>query len=158
MIKSINLTVSDFYSLKGRLGRLDFFWGLVTITVVIVIAHYTVLQVFSSSVDFDMLLMFLVLMQFFSLSAATPFYVKRLHDLNSSGWWASAFWLVFPFSPEMAALIKRTLEIHINPFFEPAMWLALITLVGSIVLLFKKGNPEDNQWGSPRNSVLIEIE
>ncbi|MGR8935371.1 MAG: DUF805 domain-containing protein [Gammaproteobacteria bacterium] len=150
---NINLKISDFYSFKGRLSRLDFLLGILAVSLVVLSLHYSLMPLVRRSGELNTLLIFLVSLQFLSSLSATPFYVKRLHDLNSSGAWAFAFWVIFPFSFEVSGLVQRQTGLLINPLNEVAVWGEVLTFLGFLVLLFKKGNPEKNKWGSPNQTL-----
>ncbi len=58
-----------------------------------------------------------------------PLAIRRLHDMNRSGWWLV---LVYALS-----------------------FIPIINLIPSLLLLFKKGTPTPNKYGSPNRNVSI---
>ena len=99
----------------------------------------------------------IVALQFLVLVALTPILIKRFHDLNSSGYWILLFWIGFSISLEPAILIKELYGIFINPFSMFSLFIHLIILLALAVLVFKKGNPDHNAWGSPNNKFNMDF-
>ena len=81
-------------------------------------------------------------LQLLGFSLATPFYVKRFHDLNSPGYWVLIYWACLPFSFEVVHLIDLIFGIEINPFNEIILFIIVIGLLMLAVLALKRGNPE----------------
>ena len=82
-----NLLFSKFFTFKGRSSRKEYIVRLLLTTIVFLIAAYTIYYIkkvsllgvfYKISLLFCMITMFL---QYFPLA------VRRLHDLNSSGWY-----------------------------------------------------------------------
>ena len=153
MLSHINLRVSDFYSLQGRIGRIDFILGLLLANSVPAILYYIsrdqVLALGNDTLYFG----FKSFLQLLGFSLATPFYVKRFHDLNSPGYWVLIYWACLPFSFEVAHLIDLIFGIEINPFNEIILYIIVIGLLMLAVLALKRGNPEKNPWGNPNNRM-----
>jgi len=93
------------------------------------------------------------LLQLMALSLATPFYIKRFHDLNSQGYWVLIYWVCLPFIFEVAYFLELVFGIEINPFNEFILFLGFIGLLMLLVLALKRGNPEENQWGTLTSSA-----
>jgi len=147
-MRHINLQLRDFYTVSGRIGRLDLLLGLVCVAVVIFTVHFLFFPMVRGSESLDAILGFIGGLQFAALGLTTPLYAKRFHDLNSSAWWVLLFWVVFPFSFEISGLVNNHFGFVLNPFSSPIMLVEGAGLLVSLVLLFKKGNPEENMWGT----------
>jgi uncharacterized membrane protein YhaH (DUF805 family) len=144
--------VNDFYTLSGRIGRLPFLLGVVLIIILSVTLHYASFYVASYFGSSKLAMVLIVVMQFVTLLLATPLIVKRLHDLNTSGWFALVFWVPFPFSIEMAALFdSQWLFSLLFELYQYLLWLSFAIAMGFIFLLIVPGNPNINQWGGPKN-------
>ena len=149
----IALKLSDFYTIRGRLSRVDFILGLIVSGTVPVILHFlfaTVVLALGNEVFYFSYKSFLHVL---ALTLATPFYVKRFHDLNTPGYWVSIYWICLPFTIEVALLLETLFSIHINPFNEAVMLIGIIGILISLLLIFKKGNPNENEWGKPNKRM-----
>ena len=113
----ITLKISDFYTLYGRIGRIDFLLGLI-ITGSIPAILYFLFRSYLISGGSEIYFGFKSILQFLALTSATPFYVKRLHDLNSSGIWVLIYWACLPFTFEVAYFLELIFGFQINPFNE----------------------------------------
>jgi uncharacterized membrane protein YhaH (DUF805 family) len=153
MFQNISLQCRDFYTLKGRIGRLDFILGLLIVGTLVSVIYYLLKTHAMETQNINFYFRAKAVAQLLALLSTTPFYVKRFHDLNSSGYWSIFFWLVLPFSFEGAYLSQTYFNILINPFNEFFLFLELIGFLIILVLLFKSGNPEANKWGSPNKRM-----
>ena len=153
MNSNISLRFVDFYSLGGRIGRIYFFLGLALIIILISTLHYLFFPFVMETKNINYIFGFKVSLQFLNLTLLTPFFVKRFHDLNSSGFWVLFFWVILPFSLEAADLVRTYIGIHINPFNKMVIFIELIGILMFLVLLLKRGNPEGNQWGNPNKKI-----
>jgi uncharacterized membrane protein YhaH (DUF805 family) len=153
MSSYINLNVRDFYTFQGRIGRIDFIIGVVLTSSVPAILYYAsrghVLALGNGTFYFG----FKTFLHLLGLSLVTPFYVKRFHDLNSSGYWVLLYWVCLPFTFEAAHLIDLIFGIQINPFNEIVLFIGVIGLLMLAVLALKRGNPEENPWGNPNKRM-----
>ncbi|MCG7991194.1 MAG: DUF805 domain-containing protein [Candidatus Thiodiazotropha lotti] len=148
------LRVNDFYTLSGRMGRLRFLSGIFIIIILSITLHYASFYIASYFGSSKLAMVLIVVLQFVMLLLATPLIVKRLHDLNASGWFALVFWVPFPFSIEMSALLdSQWLFGLLFELYQFLLWLTFAIVMGFIFLLIVPGNPELNQWGSPNQAL-----
>jgi uncharacterized membrane protein YhaH (DUF805 family) len=150
VIQHISIKFSDFYSLRGRIGRVVFFIGLLVTSSSIAAIHFLSRTYLLGLNNLITYLGFNTILQLLGLSLATPFYVKRFHDLNSSGYWVIFYWAVFPFSFHVSYSIELLTGYLISPFNEFIFFIVILGLLMLLVQLFKSGNPEENQWGNQR--------
>ncbi len=124
-----------FFSLEGRIGRLRYLAygiGVALICIIPAILGWTLLaahQVALGWVVLGVVYLFIVVMD-------VAFTIRRLHDMNASGWWA------------LILLVQFVVSLILTPISS------LIGLIFSLVLLFTPGTGE-NRFGAspPPNSV-----
>ncbi len=129
----MRLTIADFYTFSGRIGRLKFISGIAVI-LMLSITFYCMgkyLELFNLATDSGLILM--ALPTLFFIIAVIPFIVRRLHDLNTHGGWVSTF-------------------IVCLTFLNTNIWAAVYVGLGLVILFAKSGNPEENEWGVPNNA------
>lgn len=149
----IALKLSDFYSFRGRIGRIDFILGIFLTGSVPAMLYYLFRNPILALGNDIYFFGFKALLQLMVLSLATPFHIKRFHDLNSSGYWVLIYWICLPFAFEVAYFLELMIGVQINPFNEFILFLGFIGLLMLLVLTLKKGNPEENQWGNPNKRM-----
>ena len=81
--KNYFLKWDDFSS---RISRSEFWWGNLGVTITSIIVNFA-LVFLSDLVGFFIGVVLLVPFQIFVLIASTALAVRRLHDINKSGWW-----------------------------------------------------------------------
>ena len=81
--KNYFLKWNDF---STRISRSEFWWGNLGVTITSIIVNFA-LVFLSDLVGFFSGLVLLVPFQIFVLIASTALAVRRLHDINKSGWW-----------------------------------------------------------------------
>lgn len=81
--KNYFLKWNDF---STRISRSEFWWGHLGVTITSIIVIFA-LGFLSDLVGFFSGLVLLVPFQIFVLIASTALAVRRLHDINKSGWW-----------------------------------------------------------------------
>ena len=81
--KNYFLKWNDF---STRISRSEFWWGNLGVTITSIIVIFA-LGFLSDLVGFFSGLVLLVPFQIFVLIASTALAVRRLHDINKSGWW-----------------------------------------------------------------------
>jgi uncharacterized membrane protein YhaH (DUF805 family) len=138
--------LKDMFTLLGRWGRLNrlryFGYGALANIVFMVIVFAFVAISFGGALDFAALggLLLLVIPLYLVLFwVAICLMLKRLHDLDKSGWWI-LFLFVFSFLSGFVAGVGDTMEMVSLllqiPVFGFALW-----------LLFWPGTAGDNQYG-----------
>jgi uncharacterized membrane protein YhaH (DUF805 family) len=81
--KNYFLKWNDF---STRISRSEFWWGNLGVTITSIIVNFA-LVFLSDLVGFFSGLVLLVPFQIFVLIASTALAVRRLHEINKSGWW-----------------------------------------------------------------------
>lgn len=152
MLPKPSLKLHDFYRLQGRLGRLDFFLGILVAVAFIAALHFLLSPLILGIGEALYYFLFKFILRLIELGLATPLLVKRFHDLNSSGYWVLIFWAPFPFTIETALLVDTAFGLELNVFNEFIIFLHILGMLALLVLLAKRGNPDANDWGSPGNA------
>ena len=81
--KNYFLKWNDF---STRISRSEFWWGNLGVTITSIIVNFA-LVFLSDLVGFFSVVVLHVPFQIFVLIASTALAVRRLHDINKSGWW-----------------------------------------------------------------------
>ena len=81
--KNYFLKWDDF---STRISRSEFWWGNLGVTITSIIVNFA-LVFLSDLVGFFSVVVLSVPFQIFVLIASTALAVRRLHDINKSGWW-----------------------------------------------------------------------
>jgi len=81
--KNYFLKWDDF---STRISRSEFWWGNLGVTITYIIVNFA-LVFLSDLVGFFSVVVLSVPFQIFVLIASTALAVRRLHDINKSGWW-----------------------------------------------------------------------
>ena len=81
--KNYFLKWNDF---STRISRSEFWWGNLGVTITSIIVNFA-LVFLSDLVGFFSVAVLSVPFQIFVLIASTALAVRRLHDINKSGWW-----------------------------------------------------------------------
>ena len=81
--KNYFLKWNDF---STRISRSEFWWGHLGVTITSIIVNFA-LVFLSDLVGFFSVVVLSVPFQIFVLIASTALAVRRLHDINKSGWW-----------------------------------------------------------------------
>ena len=81
--KNYFLKWDDF---STRISRSEFWWGNLGVTITSIIVNFA-LVFLSDLVGFFSVVVLHVPFQIFVLIASTALAVRRLHDINKSGWW-----------------------------------------------------------------------
>ncbi len=149
MPSHIALKLSDFYTIRGRLSRVDFILGIAVSGTIPVILHFVFANIVLKLGNEVFYFVFKSFLHILTLTLATPFYVKRFHDLNTPGYWVLIYWVCLPFTIEFALLLEILSGIRIDPFNEVIVLIGFIGLLVLLLLIFKKGNPDENEWGKP---------
>ncbi|WP_105614339.1 DUF805 domain-containing protein [Vallitalea okinawensis] len=123
MKEQLKKLINTFFSFKGRINRLAYFgYGCVLFAYWLII--YLILML--SEPTTVELIIFLVLM-ILPFVSSTSLHVRRLHDLNHSGWWA--------------------IVIFIGVLSIPVIS-NIISLIAGIYLTFWKGTDGPNDYGN----------
>ncbi len=107
--------IKFFFSFKGRIGRLQFLYGIALWMVVLAIAFVFYLKTFWINIS-PLTLLILI-----AAISCTALQVKRFHDRNRTGWRVSIFCFLFitgaispvAFAPLLLVSIEHLVELLI---------------------------------------------
>lgn len=139
-----------FFSYRSRIGRLRYFaYGMGTALLLLpaVLAGgilYALQAHLLAFLLFGAAYVFMITMSF-------VFAVRRLHDMDASGWWCLIIAAVM-----LSTMANALRLIPANLFWLPAL-LVLADLVLVLMLLFRRGTAGDNRYGPqpPPNSGWV---
>ncbi len=114
--------LKQFFSFSGRLNRLRFLGYDVIVTVFLLL-----LKTFIENVDNTVTAILLLILVIISAVSAFSICVRRLHDIELSGWFALL--KLFP----------------------------IITFILDLILIFKKGTDGPNEYGEDPLSTFYEV-
>ncbi len=129
---SIKLGFTRYFDFRGRSSRAEYWWWTLftfLVGIALFVLDFTLLLITQ-----DVIFLFGVLRVFFALATIIPsiaLTVRRLHDLNRTGWW-----LVATLAGYLALII-------------PGIILSLLLLVW----FCRKGDEEENRYGNRYNYV-----
>lgn len=155
---------SSLLTFSGRSGRLKYFLAnllippaVAAVGVVILGAFGLLLRAFQSqiletAVHISLIPITLALL-YILIVAPISFLVRRLHDLDLSGWWVFALWgwtllLSLAFSSTIAETQNSWQEN-----WKTAIFMILLFLP-NLVLLFKRGTKGSNRFGHDPKELL----
>ena len=134
-----------FFTLKGRLNRLRYL--KYSVFLFILFAVFTVLCMIATAAaekSDSSVLLISALICFFCGAAVfwgmIALSVRRLHDLNLSGWWYALIFLV----STVGSVLARSED---GAVVAAATVLNVVTVVFSFYLFLKKGTDGDNDYG-----------
>lgn len=135
-----------WFSLSGRAPRAEFWSRLVAYLAFNVLAYLILMYLFSSDLSVCLLMGLVGLLLCAQLVKAS---VRRLHDMNRSGWWIIPI-LVFPFAASAASVGSGSS----NAFSVACEVCALILDLAAIAWLgLVKGTRGSNKYGADPLSV-----
>mgnify|MGYP006084834523 CR=1 FL=1 len=82
-----NLLLKGMFTTKGRANRKEYVVRILSTFIVFVIAGYTANDIVHYNILLLIYIWFLVLCMSISLIQYFPLSIRRLHDLNTSGWY-----------------------------------------------------------------------
>ena len=129
----------ELFSTSGRRGRQEF------------ICMAIVLAILSSAIGNSNVLSSLIFPYFFPMCFAYTNIVKRLHDLNYSGYWAGIVYICY-FAIAGIGPLLQTGSIQAadvpKPIFLFMFGVVILgSVIGMLLLTFKKGIDGDNKYG-----------
>ncbi|MBR1806711.1 MAG: DUF805 domain-containing protein [Selenomonadaceae bacterium] len=138
------------FTLKGRLNRWPYFkYSLILLLPMIVaaIVFALIATIFGKSTDSSLIFgvglasVLLVACFLIYIVGGVMIIVRRLHDLNLSGWWLIPYYVLIGFGNMQ---VKDT----DSGLFMFSATCGLIAFVCSMFLLFKRGTVGDNKYGA----------
>jgi len=134
------------FGFQGRVGRGQFWLGLVSWTVVFFVVIFVVVLV---TPTVDALFSAALILYILTILLLVPVGVKRLHDRNKRGWWI----LIFLGIPTAILLLGLVIEDEPGPDALP-VWVQAIQYIGLAILLwalvelgFIRGTIGSNPYG-----------
>lgn len=137
-----NPTPIRFFDTKGRIGRLRYFAypiGLLLLILPALIVAGVLLAANLKILGFVLLTLsyiFLIVMQI-------TFVVRRLHDMNASGWWCLISFSIVPF------LILIGIHLLAGVILFVYFLSVIANLIFGLILLFRSGTAGENRFGAP---------
>ncbi len=122
-----------FFSSKGRIGRLEFLYGIAFWIAVLAIAFAFYLKTFWINLSP------LTLLVFVAAFSCTALQIKRFHDRNRTGWRVTVFCVLFFTSAISPIAFAPLLLVSIEHFVE---------------LLIMAGTKGPNEYGPARKPPL----
>lgn len=149
---------SSLLTFSGRAGRLRYFLATLLIPPAVAAVGVLILgafglllrtfqsQILETAVHISLIPISLALLYIFII-APISFLVRRLHDLDLSGWWVFALWgWTMAISLAFSSIIAETQDT-----WKVALFMVLLFLP-NFVLLFKRGTEGSNRFGhDPKN-------
>lgn len=139
-----------FFSFNGRIGRLRYF--AYPIGVLLLILPVLFLGVAFFAVHLSIIgLITICIGYIFYLFMLVLFMIRRLHDMDYSGWWVLVYLVLLPFS------ISQGLHLLSGALKLVYLFLMLVNVGFFLILLFKGGTKSDNRYGPlpPPNSGWV---
>jgi uncharacterized membrane protein YhaH (DUF805 family) len=157
MVRPITALVSvlaRLASFRGRVGRGDF-WAvfLMTATVSVVLWVHPAAVSSSAAIQVKRFLLAILLLQVVSPIVLASFAIRRLHDLDKSGWWAIPFLGALL---SLAVIWTQTGQSTLRSLagtgaLQPVTYLVTAVCVGlvatALFCLSSKGSPAANKHG-----------
>ena len=148
-IEAVKLLAQKNFSFKGRSRRSEFIWMMITYIPINLLCIYVFYPI-----SYPVFFIISVLVALFVLAVM----VRRLHDINISGWWAIIpfmiivlYFIILFFYCDLLFIILSYFYYFYN-FIVVLMAIILICLLG--LCLFKDGTNGDNKYGpSPKYIV-----
>ncbi|MBR3723632.1 MAG: tetratricopeptide repeat protein [Selenomonadaceae bacterium] len=145
--------LSDFFSCKGRLNRIDFVLRELVAIVALVIGCLVMPPYYYFQSDRNILSNLGLGIMLVALVSLTGLIIRRLHDMNRAGWWAIPLVIIYFFT--VLNLTGKIFEISMEvpePLFYIFIILSrllvyLIFIILSPYLHLKKGTTGSNQYG-----------
>jgi uncharacterized membrane protein YhaH (DUF805 family) len=133
-----NVMTSHYINLNGRVSRPGYWHFMLWIFIIAIPLIALDFVVFG--VEDEDLTLFTNLWELAIFLPATGLAIRRLHDINRTGWW-----IVIPYAPLIASLVfidYAGLALTLSTTYY------ILALVG-LVFTCQKSDPEDNQYGAP---------
>ena len=140
--------MSKFFSFKGRIARLPCFLNSILLGFCLLIPLIPIFMLMALGDDNPIILsLSILLLSAVGIAyawASTALVVRRLHDMNVSGWW----YLWFTLTVCGIAFIAGFSNPHLSDGQNPLTILAnLAQLIFGLILLFNPGTKGPNQYG-----------
>ena len=126
--------MKDFFSIKGRISRIDY------LKIYLSIFFFEVINVLYCFPKENIRYMITILVVSYLLLVLTiPITIRRLHDTNRSG-----KYIILDFLSLGVRLAPLFGYVNIMLFF-----IGTVTEIAFLILIFKKGTLENNKYGAP---------
>lgn len=135
-------TPIKFFDTKTRIGRLRYF--AYPIGLLLLVLPVFLIAGISFAANLKTLgVMLIALAYLFMIIMQIIFMIRRLHDMNTSGWWCLIYFSFIPF------LILVGMHLLAGVLFFVYVVLMLANLVFVLILLFYPGTKDENRFGPP---------
>ena len=147
--------LKKIFTTKGRLNRLRYFKYHFSLFLILAILEFVIFFTFGffNSVNKILTIILLLIAVFtciFILVAQIMLAIRRLHDLNYSGWYY-LLWLIFiMIASTTYKVADKTDNIY---FLICSLIFDLLCLAFSLCMLFKKGTVGTNKYGADPLSI-----
>ena len=143
VFKSYFEGIKRYCQLKGRTSRYDY-WSFVLINFIVgcVLGYMEGIQGKPAALSGAY--------SIFMLLPSVAIQVRRLHDINKSGWWIGGLLLFFTCASVAQGIWEYNGHVTNDAYTAT---ISIITCVWAFVLLFfyiRKGDAEDNRYGEPQ--------
>ena len=129
------------FTTKGRLNRLKYFkYSMLLLLLTVIFAGIAIVSFQSDSFAFLIVALVCMLLCTVNYVGAIFLSIRRLHDLNLSGWWYALICLVSIVSGFLQEIENETMQLA-------ALGLNFVVIAFSIYLFVKKGTDGDNNYG-----------
>ena len=129
------------FTTKGRLNRLKYFkYSMLLLLLTVIFAGIAIVSFQSDSFAFLIVALVCMLLCAVNYVGAIFLSVRRLHDLNLSGWWYALICLVSIVSGFLQEIENETMQLA-------ALGLNFVVMAFSMYLFVKKGTDGDNDYG-----------
>ncbi len=154
MQTAVKTCFKKFITIKGRASRSEFWWFiLVIIIVTLLLRFFGDIQFFRHNPYLLEIRPFSTAWSLITLPALICVSVRRLHDINLSGWWVLFYYLLFIPSVIVVGILVIVGSIAFNfiSLDDSSVLLGIAwfgALITPIYFLSKKGTAGDNRFGA----------
>ena len=143
MTSAIKVCFRKYFDFKGRAARPEFWWfQLFIILTTLCLSFLAIQETMRNSPIIEVCIFILV---FGTLLPSLAVMVRRLHDINLSGYWVIPY-LILMFRD----IVPLGISHHVPYVMSLSFHLLLIGYIGTgIYFLCKKGDAKINQYGPP---------
>jgi len=143
VVEAFRRTITEHYiDFQGRSGRREFWYYVLAYVV-----SYVILAIVQGIIGTE------ILTGLFSLALLLPglgISVRRLHDVDKSGWWILIGLVPIVAGGALSAMAFLSGSVGFGFVLMGLIWLACLAALALLVYWFAQpGTPGDNQYGPP---------
>lgn len=157
-IDAIKMGFQKYFKFSGRSTRAEFWWWFLFITItggVVSISVTLYISSLTSSAANAVLAVSGIIIWFTRLVSSLAIVVRRLHDINRTGWWLLLFSV-----GNFLEFVPGLLFGSVGPYYRSSIWyliyllMSLILVIVIIVYACKRGDKGPNKYGpDPRQAT-----